>query len=82
MHRHPVASSSLSAIGYDAKRRLMEVEFLTGRIYRYLDVPAEAWQALMAAPSLGRHYNECVRDRYEAVEITPEAPRLPPSRRG
>ncbi|MCW7537280.1 KTSC domain-containing protein [Aquabacterium sp. A7-Y] len=76
MHRHPVASSSLRSIGYDAVHRTLEVEFVTGRVYRYLDVPELAYQQLMAAPSLGRHFNARVRDVYEAVEQVPApAPR-------
>ena len=73
MYRDAVRSSSLRSVGYDPRRRVLEVEFATGRRYQYLDVPPDVHDALMAAPSLGRHFNEHVRDRYEAVEQ--EAPR-------
>ena len=69
MHRDAVESSSLRSVGYDPRRQVLEVEFATGRRYQYLDVPPEAYEALMAAPSLGRHFNAHVRDRYEAVEV-------------
>lgn len=69
MHRDAVRSSSLRSVGYDPRRHVLEVEFAaTGRRYQYLDVPPEVHEALMAAPSMGRHFNEFVRDRYEAVE--------------
>ena len=74
MHRDAVASSSLRSVGYDPRRQVLEVEFASGRRYRYLDVPPHVHEALRAAPSLGRHFNEFIRDRYEAVEVQ-EAPR-------
>lgn len=79
MHRDAVESSSLRSVGYDPRRQVLEVEFTTGRRYQYLDVPPQVHEALMAAPSLGRYYNACVRDRYEAVELEP-APRRRPRR--
>ncbi|MCM5678436.1 KTSC domain-containing protein [Schlegelella sp. S2-27] len=69
MHRDAVESSSLRSVGYDLRRQVLEVEFATGRRYQYLDVPPEAHDELMAAPSLGRYFNAFIRDRYEAVEM-------------
>ncbi|WP_047198229.1 KTSC domain-containing protein [Caldimonas brevitalea] len=71
MQRHTVASSSLRSVGYDPSHQLLEVEFATGRVYRYEDVPQEAYDELLAADSLGRHFNARVRDRYPTEEVTP-----------
>ncbi len=60
----PVSSSSLVAVGYDPARRELEIEFVSGRVYRYFGVPAQAHQALMRARSKGRHFNARIRDRY------------------
>jgi KTSC domain len=60
----PVSSSSLVAVGYDSARRELEIEFVSGRLYRYFGVPPRAYEALMRAPSKGRHFNEHIRDRY------------------
>ncbi|PPE69353.1 KTSC domain-containing protein [Caldimonas thermodepolymerans] len=71
MHRDRIASSVLRSVGYDPRRRRLEVEFASGRCYQYLDVRPEAYEALRAASSPGRHYNACIRDRYEAVDVPP-----------
>ncbi|MEA3203522.1 MAG: hypothetical protein QOI63_1197 [Thermoplasmata archaeon] len=69
MRRKAVASSSLRSVGYDARRRVLEVEFEGGAVYRYEDVPEARHAALLAAESLGSYFNRFVRDRYPAVRV-------------
>lgn len=70
MMRVPVESSSIAAVGYDAERHTLEVEFAHGAVYQYLDVPAEAYAALMAADSKGgRFLNAVIRGAYACVQI-------------
>lgn len=65
MELHHVNSTALSAIGYDRRRRVLEARFRsTGRIYHYFDVPASEFQKLLAAPSIGRHFNAHIRPHY------------------
>lgn len=64
MDRTPVESSSIRSVGYDASTRTLEVEFVTGPVYKYLDVPGEEHEALMAASSKGVHFNERIRNEY------------------
>ncbi|PXY32510.1 KTSC domain-containing protein [Prauserella muralis] len=65
MRRRPLESSSLRAAGYDGARRVLDVEFHTGRIYRYFAVPREVYTGLLAAASKGRYYNAHIRDNYD-----------------
>lgn len=62
MEREHVESQALISVGYDPDRRIMEVEFEGGAVYRYLDVPAELYAGLMAAPSQGQYFAEHVRN--------------------
>jgi hypothetical protein len=39
--RMRVESSAIAAIGYSKRLHALEIEFRSGRIYRYLDVPIE-----------------------------------------
>lgn len=64
MKREPVTSSNLKSVGYDREKRLLEIEFHNGRVYRYRGVPSEEYEALMKAPSLGRHFIANIRDVY------------------
>ena len=64
MERVPVTSSSLRSIGYDSDSRLLEVEFRTFAVYVYRNVPDWAVERLVAARSLGRHFEAHIRDCY------------------
>ncbi len=59
----------IASVGYAARTRTLEIEFLSGRIYQYLDVERAIHDALLKAPSLGTYFNACIRDEYECVRI-------------
>jgi hypothetical protein len=69
MRRVRVESSSIAAVGYDAGEVTLEVEFVTGRVYRYFGVPAYLHDAFLTAPSKGQFFNTFIRDRYVYEEI-------------
>lgn len=62
MQREPVSSNALRSVGYDPARRWLELEFTSGAVYRYYDVPESVHVDLMKAESHGHFYTECIRD--------------------
>lgn len=64
MQRQRVASSHLAAVGYDAARRLLEIEFLGGSVYQYSNVPPNVHQSLMTAASHGSYFHAHIRGRF------------------
>ncbi len=62
MQRVAVKSSLVAAIAYDAEKQICEVEFHgkkegePGRVYRYMNFTAEAWEAWSKAESIGKHF--------------------------
>jgi hypothetical protein len=69
MYRQPVESSVLASVGYDRKRRLLEVELVSGVVYQYLDVPPKDYMALLAAESSGRFYNQHIKPNYDYRQV-------------
>jgi hypothetical protein len=69
IQRMAVISSNVKSIGYRLTDRTLEIEFLTGRIYRYADVPFYIYEELIDAPSVGRYFNLFIRNRYETEEV-------------
>ncbi len=63
--RVPVDSTNLRSVGYHRGERVLEIEFQAGSVYRYRDVPLNAYEALMRADSKGRHFSRQIRGRYE-----------------
>jgi hypothetical protein len=60
-------SSVIRAFSYDRAERRLDVQFLTGRRYVYLDVPEAEVDAMRAAGSKGGFFNRRIRDRYRFV---------------
>ena len=61
-------STVIRRFDYDPTGRSLDVEFVTGRRYRYHAVPEEVAQAFRAAFSKGRHFNARIRGRYPFEE--------------
>lgn len=69
MDRILVQSSNLIAVGYDAGTRVMEVEFQSGAIYHYHEVPRSIYQSLMAAQSKGQYFHDHIMNQYNFEEM-------------
>jgi len=68
--RQVIPSSSLRSIGYDRATATLEVEFTSGGIYRYADVPAGVWSAFRQAVSKGKFFQDHVRDRFATMRVS------------
>jgi hypothetical protein len=62
-----VSSSVLRKIRWNGRTLALEVEFKSGNVYRYLDVPRRVFEALRDAESHGTYFNENIRDVYQYV---------------
>lgn len=69
MDRTPVSSSDLASVGYEATSMLLEIEFLSGSIYQYFDVPESEFQQLMQAASHGSYFSANIRNRYRYIRL-------------
>lgn len=67
MTRQPVKSSAIASIGYDAEKQHLQVEFTSGKIYTYKNVPKEVHDEWMCATSIGKHYNDNIVGKYETL---------------
>jgi len=67
--RCALSSSVIASVAYDAPTKTLQVEFRTGRVYWYLDVPQSEFEGLMQASSAGAYFNHEIRDRYAFREI-------------
>jgi hypothetical protein len=69
VYRQAVDSSAVRSVGYDRRRRVLEVEVDGGDIYQYLDVPAREYFALVSAESIGRYYNQRIKADYDFRKV-------------
>jgi len=64
-------STAIADIAYDQTRERMTVTFVNGRIYEYVDVPAEVAASFRSTFSKGTFFNSFIRDRYDFKELMP-----------
>lgn len=57
-------SNVIKSFDYDEKTQTLRVEFNSGSIYKYRDVPVVVYQELKAAPSVGQYFNTHIREKY------------------
>jgi hypothetical protein len=69
--RRPVRSSTLVSVGYDAARKVLDLEFHSGEIYRYQRVPAATARALFEAQSKGRFFGARIRGKFAFTRLQP-----------
>lgn len=64
MKREPVASSNIASVGYDSGSETLEVEFISGAVYQYYNVPQSIYDALLQAPSVGQFFAYHIRNAF------------------
>lgn len=72
MLRHGVSSSNIAAVGWERDESgagIMEVEFNSGVVYQYVDVPEWVYQGLLYAPSPGRFLRSNIIDSFQGQRI-------------
>lgn len=59
--RRAVQSSNIRSIGHSFPRRLLEIEFNNGNVYRYKGVSHSDFKKLMDADSKGKEFHNNIR---------------------
>jgi hypothetical protein len=73
MERSPLPWRAILS-AYDATNRALEIEFASGRVYRFEDVPQSVYEWLLRAPSKGGYVTRMINQRYAYRDVTEVAP--------
>jgi hypothetical protein len=70
MHRQPVQSTALQSIGYDAKAKILELEFRdNGGVWQYFGFTPSAYKKFIQSASLGNFFVTKVKGKYPELKI-------------
>ena len=69
----PTDSSNIAAHGYDPATKTLAVQFKSGSLYHYDNVPEEVANEFKNAKSAGSFFAKSIRGNFEALRIEPEA---------
>jgi hypothetical protein len=56
------------SIGHDPFQSILEIEFTSGEVWQYFDVPHDAYQEMFTF-SIGKYFKAFIRDKYEAKRV-------------
>jgi len=74
INTHAVDSSSLTSLGYDGGRMILQVQFRDRTVYQYIGVPWETYQDLCRANSKGQYFNHQIRNRFASAKLVITSP--------
>ena len=69
IQRTAVESSSIASVGYARETKVLEIEFRSGAIYQYREVPDAVFKAFSAASSKGHFFSRQIRDKYSHEKL-------------
>jgi hypothetical protein len=72
IQRHPVVSSDIASIGYDAARQTLEIEFHATGVYRYFSVPKEIFDSLLTTTSPGKYFLQNIKTKFAWEKVAPK----------
>lgn len=61
-------SSVIRSFDYDPVEHRLDIRFVSGRLYSYLDVPERVAAAMRRARSKGGFFNRRIRDHYRFLK--------------
>ena len=66
-------SSTIHKLDYNEKEKVMEIEFRSGNVYRYYNVPPRMWKIFQlyieCEGSAGSFFNEYIRNQFTSEKI-------------
>ena len=65
----PCKSSQVKAFGYDAASKTLQLEFNSGGIYQYHDVPASTFDSMKECESVGKFLGTEIKGKFKFTRI-------------
>lgn len=69
MERKKVNAANVRSVGYDARNRVLEVEFSNGGIYQYSGVSEEVHRRLLNGPSPGSYFHDNIEEDFPSKRV-------------
>lgn len=64
-----VESSNIKSVLYDGEKQELLVQFKSGKIWSYAEVPQQVYDDFMAAGSKGKFFFANIKSKFESTEV-------------
>ncbi len=74
MEMKPINSGKLRAIGYDARKRILQVKLDTGVTLQHSGVGEDLWRRLSSSGAAWSFYRDNIEEEFTAKKVSASAP--------
>ena len=70
MHRTAVAANGIAQVGYEDGSEILEIEFTSGKVFQFFNVPPKMFDQLMDSQFKEFYYQNNIHERfpYKSIE--------------
>lgn len=68
-----ISSGKLRAIGYDARERILQVQFEAGSTFQYSGVGEEVWRRLRSSGAAWSFYRDNIEEEFAVKRVSGKA---------
>lgn len=69
MIREDVQSSMICTLGYEPETSTLEIEFNSGAVWQYYDIPEYVFYEMKDSGSVGKFFNANIRGQYPESQV-------------
>ncbi|MEK6592176.1 MAG: KTSC domain-containing protein [Pseudomonadota bacterium] len=69
MERKRISSQNIRSVGYDARSRILEIEFSSGGIIQYSGVADEIYRRFVNSPSSGSYFRDNIEENFSSKRV-------------
>jgi len=69
MERENVHSSMIASFGYESDTSTLEIEFKSGVVWQYYDVPENVYYDMKNSGSLGKYFHANIKGQYGESQV-------------
>lgn len=69
MDREYVESSMITSFGFDPSISTLEIEFKSGAVWQYFDVPESVYYEMKSASSCGKFFHSNIKGQYVESQV-------------
>ena len=69
MHRTAIAANGISQVGYEDGSEILEIEFTSGSVFQFFNVPSKTFHQLMDAQFKEFYYQNNIHERFPYKRI-------------
>jgi len=69
MNREGVHSSMIASLGYETNNSTLEIEFNSGTVWQYYDVPESIYYDMINSSSPGKFFRVNIKGQYAEAQV-------------